>query len=251
MVNETSHGTSVVCRNCGTALSGKYCSNCGQKDRGSSLDAGDLASEAVDAIVRLDSKLWRTIIDLTRNPGQVARDYVSGKRARYVNPVRYCLAAIALSIALSISTGEIRALSDSVLFTFLSEVPNDAAFARIAEFLAKYLNVMSLLAVPIYALVAKLFFRGAAYSYADNFSFVCFIVGHGAFLSAFGTLFNMYVYYIGLLPAFLLTNAVYTYGAMRFFGRGFWAAISFVSVASLVYMALIYAVAWVWFVRLA
>ena len=239
------------CRNCGSALHGQYCSACGQRDRGSSLDAGELVSETVDTIVRLDSKLWRTIVDLTRNPGQVARNYVGGKRASYVNPIRYCLAAVALSITLTISTGEIRALSDSILFGLVSDVPNDPAFSRVVEFLSKYLHAMSLVAVPIYALVAKLFFRRAPYSYADNFSFICFIVGHGAFLSIFGTLFNMYIYFLGLLPAFLLTNTVYIYGTMRFFGRGFWAAVSYVSVAFLVYMALVYAVAWLWFVRLA
>lgn len=243
--------TGSNCRNCGKTLHGQYCSECGQRDRGSSLDAGELVSETVDTIVRLDSKLWRTVVDLTRNPGQVAKDYVGGKRASYVNPIRYCLAAIALSITLTLSTGEIRALSEGILFGLVSDVPDDPAFVRVVEFLSKYLNVMSLVAVPIYALVAKLFFRRAPYSYADNFSFVCFVVGHGAFLSVFGTLFNMYIYFMGLLPAFLLTNTVYIYGTMRFFGRGFWAAVSYVSVASFVYMGLVYAVAWLWFVRLA
>jgi hypothetical protein len=243
--------TGSRCRNCGSALHGQYCSACGQKDRGSGLDAGELVSETVDTIVRPDSKLWRTIVDLTRNPGQVAKDYVSGKRARYVNPIRYCLAAVALSIALSISSGEIAALSNSLVFGLFSSAPNDPAFARIAEFLAKYLNAMSLVAVPIYALVLKLLFRRSPYSYADHFSFVCFIVGQGAFLCIFGTLFNMYVYFVGLLPAFLLTNAVYIYGAMRFYNRGFWAALSYISAASVIYMTLIYVVAWLWFVRLA
>ena len=243
--------TGSHCRNCGSALHGQYCSHCGQRHRGDSLDTGELASEALDTIVKIDGKLWRTIIDLTRDPGQAAKDYVTGRRMRYVNPVRYCLAAIALSITLTISTGEIEALSTSMFFGLIpKEAAADPAFAQIVEFLVKYLNVMSLAAVPIYALVLRYLFRASGYSYADNFSFVCFVVGHGALLSALATLFNMYVFFLGILPAVLLTNFVYVYGAMHFYGRGFWAAVSYVSLAFLAYMVLVYAVVGLWFERM-
>ncbi|WP_417448934.1 DUF3667 domain-containing protein [Kordiimonas sp.] len=236
--------SSATCCNCGAGLDGLYCSRCGQKHRGHTLDASELVGEALDSVVKVDSRLWRTIIELTKNPGRLARDYAAGQRIRYVNPLRYCFAAIALSIALTLSTGEFALLSTSVLPGSAMVAPNDPALAQLTAFMAKYLNVMTLLSVPVYALILRILFHRSGYGYAANFVFVCFIVGHAALLSCVATLFNSYVYFLGIVPALLITNFVYIYGAMRFYERGFWLAASYVSIASVLYFALVFAVAW-------
>ncbi|WP_417461702.1 DUF3667 domain-containing protein [Kordiimonas sp.] len=228
------------CRNCDAALTGKFCSNCGQRDRGGDLDASELASEAVDSIVRIDSKLWRTLVELTKNPGAVAKNYANGMRARYVNPLRYCFATVAISIAATIYTGEFDAISERVVFETAIEAAEDPFVRDLNSFILKYLNLMSLLAVPIYALVLKLLTRRSGYSYASHFSFVCFVLGHGALLGVLGTLFNSYIYFLGLVPSLIITNFIYIYGAMRFYDRGIWVSSLLISAAFTSYVGLIF-----------
>ncbi|WP_417457123.1 DUF3667 domain-containing protein [Kordiimonas sp.] len=230
------------CRNCGAVLTGKYCSACGQRSRGVGLDAGELASEALDSIVKIDGKLWRTFLGLTKNPGLVAKNYAQGKRARYVNPLRYCFAAVAISIAATIWTGEFDAISESLIFVQLEGAANDPVVQELNTFLMRYLNIMSLLTVPVYAFVLMLLTRRSGYSYASHFSFVCYVVGQGALLGVLGTFFNSYVYFLGILPSLMITNFVYIYGAMRFYGRGIWASTLLISTSFFAYMVILFAI---------
>ena len=78
-----------TCRNCGTTLSGDYCSRCGQRER--DLRLADVAGEALEDVTDLDSRLWRTLKGLLLRPGAVTADYIGGRRARYVPPIRLYL----------------------------------------------------------------------------------------------------------------------------------------------------------------
>jgi hypothetical protein len=88
---EAVHGG--ACANCGAALAGAYCSKCGQKAHlhRSVLHA---VEEFLHGITHFDSKLWNTLPLLVVRPGKLTRDYVQGKRARYVAPVALFLLTI-------------------------------------------------------------------------------------------------------------------------------------------------------------
>ena len=77
-----------VCLNCGTTLSGQYCGNCGQRARSRLISVWELLREAFGDILELDSRLWRTLIPLITRPGQLTRDYLEGRRARFMPPFR-------------------------------------------------------------------------------------------------------------------------------------------------------------------
>ncbi len=76
------------CLNCGTRLSGQYCGQCGQRARSRLISLWGLVAEAFGDLFELDSRLWRTIIPLLVRPGQLTRDYLVGRRARYMPPFR-------------------------------------------------------------------------------------------------------------------------------------------------------------------
>ena len=79
------------CLNCGTRLRGQYCGNCGQRARNRLISLWQLLSEAFGDLLELDSRLWRTLIPLLIRPGQLTRDYLEGRRARYMPPFRMYL----------------------------------------------------------------------------------------------------------------------------------------------------------------
>lgn len=79
------------CLNCGTELRGQYCGRCGQRARGRLISLWELLQDAFGDLLEIDSRLWRTIIPLLVRPGRLTRDYLEGKRARYMPPFRMYL----------------------------------------------------------------------------------------------------------------------------------------------------------------
>ena len=73
---------------CGTRLRGQYCGSCGQRSRSRLISIWQLLKEAFGDLLELDSRLWKTIIPLLVRPGQLTRDYLEGRRARYMPPFR-------------------------------------------------------------------------------------------------------------------------------------------------------------------
>lgn len=86
-------GHETHCLNCGAALSGPYCSACGQKAHlhRSVLHA---VEEFLHGIVHFDSRFWNTLPLLIFRPGKLTRDYVMGRRVRYIAPVAVFLLTI-------------------------------------------------------------------------------------------------------------------------------------------------------------
>jgi len=76
------------CLNCGTRLRGQYCGLCGQRARSRLISLWELISEAFGDLFEIDSRLWRTLIPLLARPGRLTRDYLEGRRARYMPPFR-------------------------------------------------------------------------------------------------------------------------------------------------------------------
>lgn len=104
------------CTNCGTALSGPYCASCGQRARDPRTTLGDLARNIVDDLFELDSRVWRTLGPLLVRPGLLTREYVSGRRAHYLPPLRtYLVASLAFFLVASFEDAD--ALEDPQPFS--------------------------------------------------------------------------------------------------------------------------------------
>ncbi len=81
-------GENPDCLNCGTRLRGQYCGSCGQRARSRLISLWELITDAFGDLFELDSRLWKTLGPLLLKPGQLTRDYLSGKRARFMPPFR-------------------------------------------------------------------------------------------------------------------------------------------------------------------
>lgn len=74
-----------ACLNCGTALRGRFCDSCGQPGH-VHRTLGHVFEEFLHGVLHFDTKAWRTLPLLLFKPGKLTRDYVYGKRARYIAP---------------------------------------------------------------------------------------------------------------------------------------------------------------------
>ena len=80
-----------TCLNCGATLGGQYCGSCGQRATNRLISIWELLRDAFGDLLELDSRLWRTLIPLITRPGKLTRDYLEGRRARYMPPFRMYL----------------------------------------------------------------------------------------------------------------------------------------------------------------
>jgi hypothetical protein len=85
------HGHSSHCLNCGAAAHASFCQYCGQETAVHVPSAREFVHEFVGHYVALEGKLWKTLALLLFKPGRLTRDYIEGKRARYVLPLRVYL----------------------------------------------------------------------------------------------------------------------------------------------------------------
>ncbi len=81
-------GPEAPCANCASPLHGQYCAHCGQRARGRMISLWELVKEASEILTSLDSRLWRTLAMLLFRPGRLTRDYLLGRRARYIPALR-------------------------------------------------------------------------------------------------------------------------------------------------------------------
>ncbi len=72
-------------------LAGQYCGQCGQRASSRLISLWELVRDAFGDLFELDSRLWRTLRPLLLRPGLLTRDYLEGRRARYMPPFRMYL----------------------------------------------------------------------------------------------------------------------------------------------------------------
>lgn len=78
----------VSCANCGRSFAGRYCPDCGQEFQDIRRPFGELVREFLGDFLAFDARIWRTLVPLVTRPGQVTRDTIEGRRARYMPPFR-------------------------------------------------------------------------------------------------------------------------------------------------------------------
>jgi hypothetical protein len=148
-----------ICRNCGAELGGTFCSRCGQEHRHERLSVGYWLHDALGAVASLDSRIWRTVAALTIRPGRMVADYVAGRHAPFVSPLRYAIATCAL-------------------WLFLAVMANDATGGATVPWWVQYGQIINLASLPFMAATYQLPFLKSGYNYAETLSFTLYTGGH-------------------------------------------------------------------------
>lgn len=93
----------MICKNCEFKMeSGEYCSQCGQKLH-IHVDPSfhDLVHDTIHEFLHLDGKIFNTIKMLFTKPGHLTKEFLRGRRASYINPIRLYLTMSILYFVLS------------------------------------------------------------------------------------------------------------------------------------------------------
>ncbi len=87
----------IYCRNCQHPVHHKYCPKCGQHIADHNTKLWALFQEFLEEFVRIDSKFLRTIVPLMFKPGFLTREWVEGKRVRYITPLKVYVTIITVT----------------------------------------------------------------------------------------------------------------------------------------------------------
>ena len=92
------------CANCDTPLVGPYCSQCGQRAADRIVPLHEMTQEWVEDLFEFDIRIFRTLPTFFFKPGRLTKEYVQGRRVRYVRPLRlYLVASFILFTVLAFS----------------------------------------------------------------------------------------------------------------------------------------------------
>jgi hypothetical protein len=101
-----------ACRGCGAALGGPYCAACGQADVPADPTLRELLGDLVDNVLSVDGRLAATFRTLVLRPGELTEQYVRGRRAPFLTPLRvYLLCSVVYFAVAAVTPDPIRTIS--------------------------------------------------------------------------------------------------------------------------------------------
>jgi len=152
------------CRNCGSHVTGNYCTHCEQPTSTTRFDGRYLLRSMLDTF-DLDRGLLHVIVVLLWKPGRAVREYIDGHRVNFYNPFKLFLITGALSTFLIFHFhlyGETAGESGALQWLGLREAEDFSYYS------SKYLTYFSIAAVPVFSFISWLFFRYTGVNLTEN-----------------------------------------------------------------------------------
>jgi Protein of unknown function (DUF3667) len=197
------------CPNCGSEHIGEFCNVCGQSNVDLHMPIGGLVREATEEALGLDSRLRHTVVPFFFKPGEVTRDYLSGRRVRYTSPLKMYVVAAAIfffafaqhphegivqvdpSDKAAAKSGSDNGRVDRYFnerLKKLDQLGKDEASKELTANMGSMLPKALIFLLPIFALLLKLFWRKRYYAehlvFALHYhAFALVLLAPGGFLS--------------------------------------------------------------------
>lgn len=92
------HFSESACLNCGTALQGPHCHQCGQAAH-LHRTMGAFLHDLLHGALHFEGRTWKTLPKLAFKPGELTRRYIEGERTRFVSPMALFLFCVFLMFA--------------------------------------------------------------------------------------------------------------------------------------------------------
>ena len=198
-----------TCNNCGQKTAGPYCANCGQRSSVHKVTFRETFDDLADQLFSLSAPLSLTIKMLVVNPGQLFREYLSGKRKKYYKPISFFLLTtlIFLFLRWAIDFSSMgQAIGDP------NTIPgiDSELLTQARVFMVENINNLLFIFVFALALMLKLFFY-KKYMLSEYLAVAFYLAG---FYSIIGTINSFYIKYINpnvqyLAMLFMLVYFVY------------------------------------------
>jgi len=226
--------TNYLCPNCGRDLSvgQKFCDTCGQKNNFHRFTVGHVSHEFFHAFTHADSGILVLIRELAKNPGLVAKEYVSGKIKKYFSPFTFLLLCVGFFVLINnvIKTYPDPPKPDPKVLAMLPTPEARINYtnlidrtANASKAVSKHANLITLIAMPLYTFIMWLFFRKRNRNFAEIMIAMIFFTAFSSLIITivFNPILAYYkgtpkYVYVFLLSA-ILQSFYYTWGFKYFF----------------------------------
>ncbi|HEV7350394.1 hypothetical protein [Telluribacter sp.] len=163
----------LVCKNCGETFTTAFCNNCGHK-AAHRITVHYVVHDIVHVFLHADKGIFSFRTRVILAPGIMAYEFINGKR-KIFNPYQYLIFSVGIVIFL---------MSRSHFFENLNSYSSGTS-TRMPEFMQKgmadfnlflrnYMNIITFMALPIYAFSGWLFNRKRKENYAEHFTILVF-----------------------------------------------------------------------------
>ena len=165
---------SHTCQNCNHQFTGEYCNQCGQKVI-HRITIGHIAHDLVHAFTHADKGFFYMMLQLFKNPGKVAREYIlEGKRKRYFTPFQYILLIGAVAAIVVVNSHYMETAMRSLTSADVS-TKQAAMMQQISYLQGKYYNAFILIQLPFLSLSTFWLYKKYRYNYAEHLTLHTFI----------------------------------------------------------------------------
>ena len=157
--------TAKPCLNCSASLmpAQRFCGGCGQRAGRARLTMHDISHDFLHAMFHVDQSIFSLIRELAYRPGQVAREFVEGKRKKYFGPFAFLVLAVGLASFMIVITG----------VQFFTPVSDSGA----AGVLQKHINLVILMQMPLLAGACRFLFWNERLFYAEHLVLAAYTSG--------------------------------------------------------------------------
>ena len=169
----------AICGNCGAALTGRFCSTCGQEAKPLDPPVRHFAHEFAQEFFDVDGKQLRSLRRLLFSPGFLTREYVEGRRIGWLTPLKLYLLTSVAAFAMFAIAGSDAGLKVAIQTNAQDETGFRAlGYANGAELAAAinaaretWLPRVMFVLVPIFGWLVSLARRGAHRHYPAHLVF--------------------------------------------------------------------------------
>lgn len=158
-----------TCKNCSNQYTGTFCNQCGQKTA-HRLDIKHIIHEVIHVFTHTDRSIFSLIPKILFQSGNVALDYVQGRRKRHFNIFQYLLIVVGIVTFIVAQSDYIKDSLESM--NILDTQPTSGRMAtaekEITGLVQKYTNLVLVAFLPIFSLFSWLFFKSRGYNYVEN-----------------------------------------------------------------------------------
>ncbi len=171
--------TVKTCPNCTADLNSSYnfCPQCGQNAFVHRLNLAHIFHELFHAFTHADKGVLYLTKSLIRKPGVTAREYaLERKRSKYFNPFSFLLIVLGLNITVNSFINPYTSRESTGILTTQGVKPTvPKATSPYVErqraastFIEKHVNIVGLVAIPLFAFIFWLCFRRSGINYAEH-----------------------------------------------------------------------------------
>lgn len=162
------------CKNCGSALQGKYCIDCGQPASTHQLNAHFLWHDIQHGLMHFDKGIMFSLKELFTRPGATIREYLEGKRVWHFKPLSM-LILLATVYGLLYHFFHIgfdkssfgKGFNEGFNHTGANS-PFKINLEAINDWIASHYALIALVQLPFYALASRIAFLKSGYNYVEH-----------------------------------------------------------------------------------